>query len=111
MVILTSYADASILLDLIFNTDRRLVYTRAPCSTYPPTARMTAFNGLEKVVIRLTCGGASLSPTIIKVAIGMHANRVLLYPFHKILLKIQKKDASGFSNSCICIGSLLLDWV
>jgi hypothetical protein len=77
-----NYADAATLLDLIFSNDLRLVYIRAPCNTYPPTTRITAFSGLEKVIIRLTCGGARLLPTIITVARGMHANSALLYPLH-----------------------------
>ena len=40
---------------------------------YPPTIRITAFSGLEKVIISLTWGGARLLPMITKAAIGIHA--------------------------------------
>jgi hypothetical protein len=61
------------LLDLIFIIDLKLVYIRAICNTYPPIIRIIALNGLEKLIIRLTCGGARLLPTITKAAIGMQA--------------------------------------
>jgi hypothetical protein len=70
------------LLDLIFIIDLKLVYIRAICNTYPPIIRIIALNGLEKLIIRLTCGGARLLPTITKAAIGMQAYSTLLYPFH-----------------------------
>ncbi|HEY9399368.1 MAG TPA: hypothetical protein VIP29_05690 [Nitrososphaeraceae archaeon] len=49
------------------------MYIRAICNTYPPIIRIIALNGLEKLIIRLTCGGARLLPTITKAAIGMQA--------------------------------------
>jgi hypothetical protein len=70
------------LFDLIFSIDLKLVYIRTPCNTYPPKTRITAFSGLEKVIIKLTCGGARLLPIIIIVANGIHAYSALLYPFH-----------------------------
>jgi hypothetical protein len=67
------YAAAVNLLDLIFSIDLRLEYIKAICNTYPPTIRTIAFNGLEKVIIRLTRGGARLFPIITKPAIGRQA--------------------------------------
>ena len=61
------------LLDLIFSIDLKLAYIKAVCSMYPPTIKMIAFSGLEKVIIILTCGGARLLPMITKAAIGIHA--------------------------------------
>jgi hypothetical protein len=61
------------LLDLIFSINLKLAYINAICKTYPPTIRIIAFNGLEKVIIRLTWGGARLFPMITKTAIGMQA--------------------------------------
>ncbi len=82
MVIIINYAEAVNRLDLILNIDIRLVYIREHCNTYPPITRIIAFSGLEKVIIKFTCGGARLLPTIIRVANGIHAYSALLYPFH-----------------------------
>ncbi len=71
-----------ILLDLIATIDLKLVYIKATCRTYPPTIKTIAFSGLEKVIIRFTCGGARLLPMITKTANGMQAYNVLLYPLH-----------------------------
>lgn len=77
------YAGAANLLDLIiFSIDLRLEYISATCNTYPPITRIAAFSGLEKVIIKITCGGARLLPTIIKTANGIQAYSALLYPFH-----------------------------
>jgi hypothetical protein len=67
------HAAAVNLLDLIFSIDLRLVHIKAICNTYPPKTRIIAFNGLEKVIIRLTWGGARLLPMITKAVIGIQA--------------------------------------
>ena len=76
-----------ILFDLIFIIDLKLAYIKAICNTYPPTINIIAFSGLEKVIIKLTCGGARLLPTITRAAKGIHAYNALLYPLH-IKIKI-----------------------
>lgn len=62
--------------------DLNLVHINAPCNTYPPITRRIVFSGLENVIIKLAFGRAGRSPTITKVATGIHADRSLLYPFH-----------------------------
>ena len=73
MVWCHDYAVAVNLLDLIFIIDLKLVYIRAICNTYPPIIRIIALSGLEKLIIKLTCGGARLLPIITKAAIGIQA--------------------------------------
>ena len=70
------------LFDLISSIDLKLLYIRIPWNTYPPKIRTIAFSGLEKVIIKLTCGGARLLPIIINAANGIHAYSALWYPFH-----------------------------
>ena len=71
---LYDYAAAVNFLDLIiFTIDLTLVYIRITCNTYPPTIRIIAFSGLEKVIINLTWGGARLLPMMTKAANGIHA--------------------------------------
>ena len=70
------------LLDLILNIDLALVYTRTTCNTYPPITKTIAFSGLEKVIIKLTWGGARLFPIITKIDSGIHTYSALLYPLH-----------------------------
>jgi len=66
----------------MFNIDLKLVYRRTACNTYPPVTRIIAFSGLEKVIIKLTCGGARLFPIITKIDNGIHTYSALLYPLH-----------------------------
>ena len=66
----------------MFSIDFKLVYISAPCNTYPPIIRIIAFSGLENVIIKLTCGGARLLPTITKAANGIHAYSALPNPLH-----------------------------
>jgi hypothetical protein len=66
----------------MFNIDLKLVYIRTTCNTYPPITRIIAFIGLEKVIIKLTCGGARLFPIITKIDNGIHTYSALLYPLH-----------------------------
>ena len=68
---LSDYAAAVNRLDLIFSIDLKLVYIKAICNTYPPITKIVAFNGLEKVIIKLTWGGARLLPMITNAAIGI----------------------------------------
>jgi hypothetical protein len=83
MPCMVDYAVAAVnLLILMFSNALKLVYIKLACNAYPPAIRITAFNGLEKVIIKLTCGGARLLPTITKTAIGIQAYNALLYPFH-----------------------------
>ncbi|WP_458720755.1 hypothetical protein [Candidatus Nitrosocosmicus sp. R] len=70
------------LFDLISSIDLKLLYIRITWNTYPPKIRTIAFSGLEKVIIKLTCGGARLLPMMINVANGIHAYNALSYPFH-----------------------------
>jgi hypothetical protein len=70
---LSDYAAAVNRLDLIFSIDLKLVYIKAICNTYPPITKIVAFNGLEKVIIKLTWGGARLLPMITNAAIGIQA--------------------------------------
>jgi hypothetical protein len=98
MAFLINYADAVNLLDLVLNIDIRLVYIRAPCNTYPPTTRIIAFSGLEKVNNKLTCGGARLLPIIIRVANEKHAYSALPYPFHS-----KANSATNVSSKIIAL--------
>ncbi len=90
---LIDYADAVSLLDLMFSIDLKLVYIRAICNKYPPIIRIIALIGLENVIIKLTCGGARLLPTITRAANGIHTYSALLYPFH-IKANSTKNDIS-----------------
>jgi hypothetical protein len=46
------------------------------CNIYSPITRVIAFSDLEKVIIKLTCGGARLFPIITRIDNGI---RTLLY--------------------------------
>ena len=59
---------------------------------------MIAFSGLEKVIIKLTCGGARLLPIIINVANGIHTYNALLYPFH-----IKAKSVTNDNSKIIAL--------
>jgi hypothetical protein len=82
----------------MFSIDLTLVHIRAICNTYPPTIRTIAFIGLEKVIIKLTCGGARLLPTITMAASGIHTNRALPHPFH-----IKADSATNDSSKMIAL--------
>jgi hypothetical protein len=58
---------------IIFSIDLKLAYIKAICNIYPPTIRIIAFSGLEKVIIKLICGVARLLPIITNAAIGIQA--------------------------------------
>ncbi|HEX5905322.1 MAG TPA: hypothetical protein VFY50_04685 [Candidatus Nitrosocosmicus sp.] len=62
--------------------DLKLAYINPTCRKYPPTIKIIAFSGLEKVIIKLTCGGARLLPIITRAAMGIQAYNALLYPFN-----------------------------
>jgi hypothetical protein len=53
-----------------------LVYIRTTCNIYPPIARIIAFSDLEKVIIKLTCGGARLFPIITRIDNGIHTGYI-----------------------------------
>jgi hypothetical protein len=98
-----NYTAAVKLLDLIFSIDLMLVYIRAACNTYPPMIRIVAFTGLEKVIIKSTCGGARLLPIITRAASGIHAYNALLYPFH-IKAEREVNDSSKIIALSINLG-------
>ena len=75
---------------------------KAICNTYPPTISTIAFTGLENVIIRWTCGGARLFPTMTKRDNGIQGYSALLYPFHT------KTDSVTNDNSKIIALSMNL---
>ena len=54
---------------------------------------MIAFSGLEKVIIKLTCGGARLLPIITMAASGIHAYSALPYPFHIKIVSVTNDNS------------------
>jgi hypothetical protein len=103
MVTLLNYTAAVNILDLIFSICLKLVYIRPACNTYPPITRTIAFTGLEKVIIKSTCGGARLLPIITRAASRIHAYSALLYLFH-IKAESEANDSSKIIALSINLG-------
>ena len=74
--------------------DLKLAYINPTCRKYPPTIKIIAFSGLEKVIIKLTCGGARLLPIITRAAMGIQAYNALLYPFNIKTNSVIKDNSS-----------------
>jgi hypothetical protein len=70
-------------------------------STYPPRTRIIAFSGLEKVIIKLTCGGARLLPIITMAANGIQVYSALPYPFHIKIVSVTNDNSKIIALSII----------
>jgi hypothetical protein len=64
---------------------------------YPPTISTIAFNGLENVNIKFTCGGARVLPIITSNDIGIHAYNACVYPFHKKTDRITNDSSNAIA--------------